>query len=82
MVVKEFHILTQGGCLYKNVKILTENGFATSSVDVYWILQAKGFIYILLEEKKEPIRLDKRNIYYFCVSRNYNKKDKKNISQI
>ena len=40
---------------------------------------AKGFIYILLKEKKDPIRLEKRDIYYFCVSRNYNKK---NISQI
>lgn len=79
MVVKEFHILTQDGCLYQNVKILTENGFATSSADVFWILQTKGFIYIVSKDNKNPIKLEKRNIYYFCISINYNKKEKRNL---
>lgn len=74
MTVKEFHILLQCGCLYNNVKVLTEKGFATSSTEVYWSLMAKGYIYITKDVKNTPTKLEKKDIYYFCVSNNYNKK--------
>lgn len=73
MTVKEFHILLQCGCLYKNVKVLTENGFATSSTETYWALINKGYIYVTKNVNDAPIKLEKKDIYYFCISNNYNK---------
>lgn len=72
--MKDFNIILQCGCLYKNIKILTENGFANSTTDIYWNLMRNGFIYIVKDIKEQPIKLKKEDIYYFCVSNNYNKK--------
>lgn len=72
--MKEFNIILQCGCLYKNVKILTENGYATNTVDVYWNLMDKGFIYVTKNIKEKPQKLKKEDIYYFCLSSNYIKK--------
>lgn len=71
MAVKDFHILLQCGCLYKNVKVLTEQGFATSTSDVYWILKSKGFIYVTSNVSKPPEKIELKDIYYFCVSNKY-----------
>lgn len=75
MTVKEFHILLQNGCLYKNVKVLTDNSYATSSTDVYWNLISNGYIYITNDVINHPIKLEKKDIYHFCVSYKYNTKN-------
>lgn len=72
--MKEFNIILQCGCLYKNVKILTENGYATNTIDVYWNLMDKGFIYVTKNIREKPQKLKKEDIYYFCLSSNYTKK--------
>ena len=72
--MKDFHIILQCGCLYKNVKILTENGFANTTTEVYWHLMDKGYIYITKNVNDKPKKLERDDLYYFCLSSNYSKR--------
>lgn len=72
MQTKNFHFLLQCGCLYKNVKVLTEHGYANTCAEIYWILKTKGYVYILPENKKDPKKINIDEVYKFCSSDQYN----------
>lgn len=74
MATQDFHILMQCGCLYKNVKILAEHGYATTCAEVYWILKTKGYIYVLRNDKKTPEKVYIDDVYRFCASDKYTAK--------
>lgn len=72
MATQNFHFLMQCGCLYKNVKVLAEHGYATACAEVYWILKTKGYVYILRAENKPPEKVYIDDVYRFCTSDKYN----------
>ena len=71
MATQDFHILMQCGCLYKNVKVLTEHGYASTSAEVYWNLKSKGYIYVLKKTSNTPEKVYIDDIYKFCASDKY-----------
>jgi hypothetical protein len=61
----------QHGFLYKNVKVLTDHGYASSSTEVYWLLTRNNYIYVVTPTNETPKKLEKDDIYYFCISERY-----------
>jgi hypothetical protein len=55
------------------VKVLTNNGYASSNADMYWTLISENKITIEIQRNNniELKELLKEDIYHFCISSKY-----------
>ena len=66
---KVFNVLLENGGLFKNARIKTQNGIATSNADVFWELKNSGYIYISTNfTENEKVSINEIHCKYFQFS--------------
>ncbi len=66
----KFTIILEDGSIFKDVCVKMGRTYANTNSDIYWYLRENNELELVKNSKS--IFINKNNIYYFTLSKNYN----------